>query len=419
MSQIGVNHGFAKRHYPARMRKHDEDNVKRRDFLRRGSRALATFFAGSHAPALLAADDNPPSALFAELPGELLPPDANGLRLPAGFRSRVIAHTGRTVLPGSSYIWHKSPDGGACYAADDGGWVYVSNSEVKVSDGGGGVGAVRFDAQGNILAAYPILQNSDNNCAGGKTPWQTWLSCEEVDRGLVHECDPFGSSAAVVRPALGRFKHEAVAVDTDNGHLYLTEDETDGCLYRFIPSQPLPSLEAGQLEVAEAIEKDGTVQLVWHAVPDPQAATTATRHQVDKATHFNGGEGIAFHAGLIHFTSKGDNRVWRLDTRRQQLEVLYDVKTATAPHLSGVDNVTITASGDVLVAEDGGDMQIVLLAPNGIVLPIVQIVGQDESEICGPAFDPSFQRLYFSSQTGPLNLDSDGITYEISRIVRV
>ena len=84
-----------------------------------------------------------------------------------------------------------------------------------------------------------------------------------------------------------------------------------------------------------------------------------------------------------------------------------------------IDNVTITASGDVLVAEDGGDMQIVLLAPNGIVLPIVQIVGQDESEICGPAFDPSFQRLYFSSQTGPLNLDSDGITYEISRIVRV
>ncbi len=401
------------------MRKHDEDNVKRRDFLRRGSRALATFFAGSHAPALLAADDNPPSALFAELPGELLPPDANGLRLPAGFRSRVIAHTGRTVLPGSSYLWHKSPDGGACYAADDGGWVYVSNSEVKVSDGGGGVGAVRFDAQGNILAAYPILQNSDNNCAGGKTPWQTWLSCEEVDRGMVHECDPFGSSAAVVRPALGRFKHEAVAVDTDNGHLYLTEDETDGCLYRFIPSQPLPALEAGQLEVAEAIEKDGTVQLVWHAVPDPQAATTATRHQVDKDTHFNGGEGIAFHAGLIHFTSKGDNRVWRLDTRRQQLEVLYDVKTAAAPHLSGVDNVTITASGDVLVAEDGGDMQIVLLAPNGIVLPIVQIVGQDESEICGPAFDPSFQRLYFSSQTGPLNLDSDGITYEISRIVRV
>jgi secreted PhoX family phosphatase len=85
------------------------------------------------------------------------------------------------------------------------------------------------------------------------------------------------------------------------------------------------------------------------------------------------------------------------------------------PHLSGVDNVTITASGDVLVAEDGGDMQIVLLTPAGHVLPIVQVAGQDLSEICGPAFDPSFQRLYFSSQRGPLGLDTDGITYEISR----
>jgi uncharacterized protein len=403
------------------MRKHHDDSIKRRDFLRHGCRALATFFAGAHAPALfaaeeLAADDARTNALFATLPGELLPPDANGLRLPAGFRSRVIAHTGRTLLADSSYRWHKSPDGGACYAAEDGGWVYVSNSEVKISEGGGGVGAVRFDAQANIVAAYPILQRTGNNCAGGKTPWQTWLSCEEVDRGQVYECDPFGISAAVVRPALGRFKHEAVAVDTDNGHLYLTEDEPDGCLYRFIPSQALPSLDTGQLEVAEAIEKDGAVQVVWHAVPDPQATTTGTRHQVDRATHFNGGEGIAFHGGLIHFTTKGDNRVWRLDTHSQQLEVLYDAKTATAPHLSGVDNVTITASGDVLVAEDGGDMQIVLLAPNGIVLPIVQIVGQDQSEICGPAFDPSFQRLYFSSQTGPLNRDTDGITYEISRI---
>lgn len=398
------------------MRKHHEDNVKRREFLRRGSRALATFIAGANAPALLAADNTRPAALFAELPGELLAPDENGLRLPAGFRSRVIARTGKPLLPGSSYLWHKAPDGGACYAVSDGGWVYVSNSEIKISDGGGGVGAVRFDAQGNIVASYPILQNSDNNCAGGKTPWQTWLSCEEVDRGHVHECDPFGNSAAVIRPALGRFKHEAVVVDTDNGHLYLTEDEPDGCLYRFVPSQPLPALEAGQLEVAEAIERNGTLQIVWHAVPDPQAAKTPTRHQLERATHFNGGEGIAFHDGLIHFTTKGDNRVWRLDTRRQSLEVLYDVMTSATPHLSGVDNVTITASGDVLVAEDGGDMQIVLLAPNGIVLPIVQIIGQDLSEICGPAFDPSFQRLYFSSQTGPRNLDTDGITYEISRI---
>lgn len=390
--------------------------LARREFLARGTRSLAAFLAGANAPALLAADSARDSNLFAELPGELMPPDKNGLRLPAGFHSRIIAHTGRQVVDGSDYLWHQAPDGGACFAATDGGWVYVSNSEKKIADGGGGVGAVRFDAQGNITHAYPLLRNTDNNCAGGKTPWQTWLSCEEVDRGLVYECDPFGLHESVSRPALGRFKHEAVAVDTDHNQLFLTEDEQDGCFYRFIPEQPLPSLEKGTLQVAEIVATEGTPHLIWHDVPNPRAVMTPTRHQVDNATRFNGGEGIAFHAGLIYFTTKGDNKVWRYDTCTSAIDVLYDAATSPTPHLSGVDNITITASGDVLVAEDGGDMQIVLLAPRGIVIPVVQIVGQDDSEICGPAFDPTFQRLYFSSQTGPLNLDTDGITYEISRI---
>lgn len=390
----------------------------RREFLRRGSAALAAFLAGSRLPATLAAERNESTVLFADLPGELLPPDENGLRLPAGFRSRIIARTGAPLLPGSTYSWHRAPDGGACFAVADGGWVYVSNSEVRTFDGGGGVGAVRFDTQGNIVAAYPILQGTDNNCAGGKTPWQTWLSCEEVERGQVYECDPLGVTPAVVRPALGRFKHEAVAVDPVNGHLFLTEDERDGCFYRFIPAAPLPFLDSGRLEVAEIVERNGVAEVRWHPVPDYDAQSTPTRHQVDVATHFDGGEGIAFHDGLIHFTTKGDNRVWRYDTQSQRIDVLYDAATSATPHLSGVDNVTITASGDVLVAEDGGDMQIVLLGPAGIVLPIVQVTGQELSEITGPAFDPQFQRLYFSSQTGPLNLDTDGITYEISRIAR-
>ncbi len=67
------------------------------------------------------------------------------------------------------------------------------------------------------------------------------------------------------------------------------------------------------------------------------------------------------------------------------------------------------------MAEDGDDMQLVLLGFDGTPVPVLQITGQDESEICGPAFDPTFQRLYFSSQTGPSNQDSDGRIYEISR----
>ena len=379
---------------------------------------MGTFLLGSRALHVSAAETAVAGPLFADLAelGELQAPDDNGLRLFPGFRSRIIARSSHQVLPSSPYLWHASPDGGACYATLDGGWVYVSNSEVKREFGGGGVGALRFNARGDTVAAYSILSGSDNNCAGGKTPWNTWLSCEEVDRGYVFECDPFGVQPAVIRPALGRFVLEAVAVDPVRGYLYLTEDEEDGGFYRFVPSTALPDLSSGTLQIAEVREEDKGMRIVWHDVPDPAASSQRTSLQVAAAHHFNGGEGIAWSEGLVYFTTKGDNRVWRYDTRGNTLSVIYDFANAATPHLSGVDNVTITASGDVLVAEDGGDMQIVLLGPDGLVLPIVQVVGQDGSEICGPAFDPTFQRLYFSSQRGPGNRSDDGLIYEISRI---
>ncbi len=391
-----------------------DTTIARRQFLAWGSVGFSAFLLNGVRTPLFAADSHTlplfanPAAL-----GELGEPDANGLRLLPGMRSRVIARSGQTV-EGSSYRWHNSPDGGATFATPDGGWIYVSNSEVKTEEGGGGVGAVRFNADGDIVNAYSILANTNNNCAGGQTPWQTWLSCEEVDRGLVWECDPFGEKPGEARPALGLFKHEAVAVDPVHGHLYLTEDEPEGCLYRFIPANGLPDLSAGTLQVAQITATGGKREVVWHDVPDASAAAVPTREQVEGAAKFSGGEGIAWADGLVYFTTKGDNRVWRLDTRTQQIDVLYDFMSATTPHLQGVDNVTITAAGDVLVAEDGGDMQIVLLGPDGLVLPVVQVTGQPKSEICGPAFDPAFQRLYFSSQTGPDDKPEGGLIYEIS-----
>ena len=141
----------------------------------------------------------------------LLPPDANGVRLLPGFTSRVVARSGEPPTPGGAYPWHPSPDGGAVFKVADRGWVYVSNSEIP--NGGGGVGALRFDADGAVVEAYPILRDTTLNCAGGATPWNTWLSCEEFPLGRVWECDPFGKQPAVARPALGVFAHEAAAVD--------------------------------------------------------------------------------------------------------------------------------------------------------------------------------------------------------------
>ncbi len=336
--------------------------------------------------------------------------DANAVRLPVGFTSRIVAKSNEAPIAGSDFKWHIAPDGGATYPLEDGGWIYVSNSEVPLA---GGVGALKFDAAGNLVAAYSILSNSSVNCAGGPTPWGAWLSCEEVSRGRVFECDPRGEIQAIERPALGIFKHEAAAVDPVKHHVYLTEDEGNGCLYRFTPdklaSYGFADLSSGKLEVAQAAE-NGAV--TWHEVADPAFEEgTATRLQVAVATHFDGGEGIWYHEGIVYFSTKGDNRVWAYDTAKMSLSVLYDANTAANPILTGVDNITVSCCGDVLVAEDGGDMQIVAIMPNGELKPLLQVMGHDKSEITGPAFDPSGTRLYFSSQRGNA---TGGVTYEIT-----
>lgn len=351
--------------------------------------------------------------------GPLLPPDENGLRLPAGFRSRIVARSGVAPSKNSEVVWHRAPDGGAVFASAGGGWVYASNSELR--DAAGGVRALRFDASGEIVDCYSILENTTSNCAGGATPWGTWLSCEEHEQGLVFECDPQKPGNGEARPLLGRFEHEAVAVDLANDQLYLTEDQRDGGFYRFTATRGLPDLSAGQLEIASVVQRGNSQIIEWLPVPDPLATNTATRYQVEGYQAFRGGEGIAFHNGAVYFTTKRDNRVWSYETESRELRVIYDIETSTDPVLAGVDNVTVTPRGDVLVAEDGGDMQLVVLAPSKDsdqfnAYPLLQVVGHDASEITGPAFDPSYTRLYFSSQRGAEGANEFGVTFEISRV---
>ena len=352
--------------------------------------------------------------------GPLKEPDSNGIRLPEGFTIKIVAESGKRPLPHKNFLWHSAPDGGATFKTKDNGWIYVSNSERYF----GGVSALEFNTQGILIDAYSICSGTHMNCAGGSIEGMKWLSCEETSIGQVYECDPYGNNPSKVLPALGRFKHEAVAEDFLKKHLYLTEDTPDGGFYRFIPDSLTKEgnidSSSGKLQIAVLNGDNQEGKIEWENIKEPNPSIwqillkiNELRYQVKNSAKFNGGEGIAYYQGKIYFATKGDNKIWCYDTKTQNLIVLYNHSEHPNPILSGVDNIVFSSSGDLFVAEDGGDMQIVAINSEGALFPILQIEGQDESEITGPAFDPSNERLYFSSQRGKSGNSSNGITYEV------
>lgn len=400
---------------------------------------------------------------FADI-GPLREADAHGVRTPQGFATRIVAINGELPQPQGMAAsgpqtggignrpWHIFPDGGGVVPRDNGGWIYISNSEVpgagsigfmypqladltnvieEFTPGLAQVGTLVFDPDGTIVDSYTILSGTTFNCAGCVTPWNTWLSCEEFPNGQVWECDPYQPGEGLPRPTLGFFSHEAIAIDPDERMLYLTEDMPDGRFYRWIPDpsdwpegSSRAALQSGRLQVlavgGDGVEAalDAPQAIEWLDVRNPHEPQHENR--LHASTVFDGGEGVWFFKGIVYFATKGDDRIWAVDTMSQTIEVIYDRATAVAPNdiLSGVDNLFVTTQGDILVAEDGGDMQVVVILPDGTLKPLLQIVGQDASEVAGIAFSPDGSRMYFTSDRGGRNgvggfTNGLGMVYEL------
>jgi secreted PhoX family phosphatase len=400
--------------------------------------------------------------------GPLVTDPAGILSLPERFSYKIIAKSGSTVLE-SGEPTPSDPDAMAAFVRHGGhGTVLVNNHEVSGGEpykvppvegftfnpaAGGGTTTIEVDGHGNRIREYVSLAGTLNNCAGGRTPWNTRLSCEETEssvggvrHGWVFEVDSYDRDAnrdpQPIR-ALGRFSHESVAVDPETGAIYETEDagSPNGLFYRWTPPAGARTLrkgglrgladDAGALDAMRATRGDGSFvadlspapeiglryDLEWVAVPDRLATTTSIRKQqfAKPVTRSRKLEGMWWGDGGTYFVcsfargasdnSEGyhDGQVWFYDPRAETIELKIHFEYTPADQDTdpdGPDNITVSPYGGVIVAEDGdGVNHLVGSTRGGETFFLARNELPGDTEFTGPTFSADKKTLFACIQT--------------------
>jgi uncharacterized protein len=395
------------------------------------------------------------SGALANLPtgddyGALLPDPAALLDLPRGFSYRVLSSLGDAMSDGGTVP--DQADGMGCFDLGNGEWALVRNHELTAQQDGGGASGPAYDTVArsliplpggtttvvldaetlNVKRQYRSLAGTIRNCAGGITPWGSWLTCEEDvstpngrinrDHGYVFEVPANAERQVEAIPltAMGRFNHEAACVDPATGIVYQTEDRDDGLLYRFIPTTAGRLAEGGTLQalvlegIADTRNRDGSVAVLpgqmvagrWITLDNPEAPDDdlRTRGAAAGAALFARGEGIWMGEGELYFTATSggaarQGQIFRLAPTLHGgdvLELFYE--SPALDEFSFGDNITIAPDGHLIVCEDQYTPSAVNylrgITPSGAAYAFARV--RVPSETAGACFSPDGRTLFLN-----------------------
>jgi hypothetical protein len=192
------------------------------------------------------------------------------------------------------------------------GYVYVINSEE--GDGLGGVYGIYFDREGNILEYKALLTGTTDNCGGGISPWNTFISCEEYEDGQCWQIDPVNERAEATELGGKGGRYESVAVDNrnpENPVFFTTEDHEEGALRRF---------EADG-NGWDALHSDGDHSFL-RILNDNEFEWTEKEKDARKSAeeYYPKTEGIQFHEGKLYFMAKQLYKLFILDLETMTYE---------------------------------------------------------------------------------------------------